>query len=145
MRYPPRLSHLATRSVVVAKLAPTYGEANSVEDEEALARLDKALQGTLLEELIAAAWTALLGANEDLDEERLVQKVASSLKKRPHRPGKVVPVTMGWSAFMVLADMRAGIASEAAQRILESDEGKKRAAAGLAEVGRFLAAEFSRK
>lgn len=145
MRYPPRLSHLATRSVVVAKLAPTYAEAHSIEDEEGVSRLDRALQSPLLDDLLAAAWAALLGTTERLDEDALVQKVASGLKNRPQRPGKIAPLTPGWSAFLVLADVRAGIASDAAQRLLETEEGAKRAKAGLAEVGKFLATELVRK
>ena len=145
MRYPPRLAHLATRAVVVAKLAPTYAEAHSLEDEEAVVRLDRALQSPLLDELLATTWTALLGATQKLDEEGLVQKVASSLKNRPQRPGKIAPLTAGWSAFLVLADVYAGTASDAAQRLLATPEGKQRAEAGLAEVGRHLASELSRK
>ena len=145
MRYPPRLPHLATRAVVVAKLAPTYAEAHSVDDDEGISRLDRALQSPLLDELLAAAWTALLGTTQKLDEDALIQKVASGLKNRPQRPGKIAPLTPGWSAFLVLADVRAGIASDAAQRLLETKEGASRAAAGLAEVGRFLATELVRK
>ena len=143
MRYPPRLSHLATRAVVVAKLAPTYGEAHSLDDEEAVVRLDRALTSALLDELLGACWTAML--SQKLDEEALLKKVATSLKNRPQRPGKLATLTPGWSAFLVMADVHAGTASDAAQRLLETDEGKKRAAAGLAEVGAFLASEFSRK
>jgi hypothetical protein len=143
MRYPPRLSHLATRAVVVAKLAPTYAEANSLEDEEAVSRLDRALQSPLLEDLLNACWTELQAGGQD--EEALLKRVASSLKNRPQRPGKIAPVTAGWSAFLVLADVHAGTASDAAQRLLETEEGKKRANAGVAEVGKHLAAELSRK
>ena len=35
MRYPARLAHLATRAVVVAKLAPTFAEAHHIDHEEA--------------------------------------------------------------------------------------------------------------
>ena len=53
MRYPPRLAHLATRAVVVAKLAPTYAAAHSIDDEEARVRLEASLSGSLLEDLLA--------------------------------------------------------------------------------------------
>lgn len=145
MRYPPRLAHLATRSVVVAKLAPTYSEAHSIDDEEGVSRLDRALNSPLLDDLLAGAWAELLGGTKRLDEEGLLEKIAGALKNRPQRPGKIAPLTAGWSAFLVLADVRAGIASDAAQRLLETDEGKKRAVAGLSEVGRFLASELVRK
>ncbi len=145
MRFPPRLSHLATKAVVVAKLGPTYAEAHSLDDEEAFIRLDRALTGPLLDDLLAAAWTALLGDTRKLTEEGLLEKVARTLKDRPQRPGKIATLTAGWSAFLVLADVQAGTASDAAQRLLETDEGKKRASAGLLEVGKFLSTELCRK
>jgi hypothetical protein len=144
MRYPPRLAHLATRAVVVAKLVPTYASAHSVDDEEARERLDASLSGSLLEELLAATWMALLGGSKRLNEDGLLEKVAKSLKERPLRPGRKVEPTAGWSAFLVLADLSAGTASEAARRLMETDAGKTRAQAGLAEVGAFLGRELTR-
>jgi hypothetical protein len=144
MRYPPRLAHLATRAVVVAKLIPTYAQAHSVDDEEARARLDASLTGPLLDELLAASWAALLGESKRLNDDGLLEKVAKSLKDRPLRPGRTVETTAGWSAFLVLADLAAGTASEAARRLMETDAGKTRAQAGLAEVGAFLARELTR-
>jgi len=144
MRYPPRLAHLATRAVVVAKLVPTYAAAHSLDDEEARTRLDAALSSTLLEELLAAIWASLLGGTKRLDEEGLLEKVAKSLQDRPLRPGRTVQTTTGWSAFLVLADLSAGTASEAARRLMETDAGQSRARAGLSEVGSFLAKELTR-
>lgn len=145
MRYPPRLGHLATRAVVVAKLAPTYAASHEIDDEEAVSRLDRSLQSGLLDDLLAASWEALLGTTSRLDEQGLLEKIAGALKNRPQRPGKVIETTPGWSAFLVRADVEAGIASDAARRLLESDEGQRRAKAGLLEVGNFLAGELIRK
>ncbi|MBX7114314.1 MAG: hypothetical protein K1X64_08260 [Myxococcaceae bacterium] len=145
MRFPPRLGHLATRSVMVAKLAPTYAASHEIDDEEAVTRLERAVHGALLEDLLAASWDALLGTTSRLDEEGLVEKVAQALKNRPQRPGRVAQTTAGWSAFLVRVDLDLGIASDAARRLLETDEGRKRSAAGLAEVGKFLAGELTRK
>jgi hypothetical protein len=144
MRYPPRLAHLATRAVVVAKLIPTYAAAHSVDDEEARNRLDASLTGPLLEDLLSATWAALLGDSKRLNEDGLLEKVAKSLKDRPLRAGRTVETTAGWSAFLVLADLAAGTASEAARRLMETDAGKTRGQAGLAEVGNFLAKELTR-
>ena len=69
MRYPARLAHLATRAVVVAKLAPTFAEAHHLEHDEATARLNSAFSGPLLEDLLAATWQALLGGTKKLDDE----------------------------------------------------------------------------
>lgn len=144
MRYPPRLAHLATRAVVVAKLLPTYASAHSIDDEEARVRLEAALSGTLLEELLANTWTALQGGTKRLTEDGLLEKVAKSLQDRPLRPGRAVEPTTGWSAFLVLADLSAGTASESARRLMETDAGQGRARAGLSEVGAFLARELTR-
>ena len=144
MRYPPRLAHLATRAVVVAKLVPTYAAAHGLDDEEARTRLDASLSGSLLEDLLAATWMALLGGTKRLEEEGLLEKVAKSLKDRPLRPGRTVETTASWSAFLVLADLSAGTASEAARRLMETDAGQTRARAGLMEVGAFLARELTR-
>jgi hypothetical protein len=144
MRYPPRLAHLATRAVVVAKFIPTYAQAHSVDDEEARTRLDASLSGSLLDDLLAATWASLLGESKRLNDDGLLEKVAKSLKDRPLRPGRTVETTPGWSAFLVLADLAAGTASEAARRLMETDAGRTRAQAGLSEVGAFLARELTR-
>ncbi len=144
MGYPPRLGHLATRPVVVAKLTPTYARAHHLDEEEAARRLSTALQGRLWPSLLEETWTAMRGKSKRLDDEGLVEKVATTLRDRPMRPGRVVEPTPAWSAFLVLADLEAGIASEAARRVMESPEGRRRAQEGLAEVGRFLAAELTR-
>ena len=145
MRYPPRLAHLATRAVVAAKLAPIFGEAHQLDDEEAVARANESLKGRLLDDLLDACWTALQSGAKRVDDEALLDKVASSLKNRPLRPGKVKPVTPAWNALMILADLEAGTASEVARKMLETPEGKKMAAMGLLEGGRHLAEELTRK
>jgi hypothetical protein len=144
MRYPPRLGHLATRAVVVAKLVPTYAAAHAIDDDEARTRLDAALSGALLGELLASAWESLQGGTKRLTEDGLLEKVAKSLQDRPLRPGRKVEASAGWSAFLVLADLAAGTASEAARRVMETEAGQVRARAGLAEVGGFLARELTR-
>lgn len=144
MSYPPRLSHLATRAVVVAKLVPTYAQAHSIDEEEAAQRLSAALAGRMLPELLEATWTAMRGTAKRLTDDGLLEKVATTLGERPLRPGRVAPVSPAWSAFLVLTDLAAGTASDAARRVMESDEGRRRGAEGLAEAGRFLAAELTR-
>ncbi|MGA9525402.1 MAG: hypothetical protein WBV82_28340 [Myxococcaceae bacterium] len=145
MRYPPRLGHLATRKVVVAKLWPTYAESHRVDEQEAIIRLERAVSGQLWDDLLETTWQALVGSTKRLDEEGLLEKVAGALKDRPLRPGRVAKVDPDLSAFLVLADLEAGTAGDAARRVMESEEGRRRGAAGLAAAGRFLAAELTRK
>ncbi|MFZ5469357.1 MAG: hypothetical protein ACOZIN_07955 [Myxococcota bacterium] len=144
MNYPPRLGHLATRAVIGAKLLPTYAKAHGIDDDEAAQRLSAALAGQLYERLLAAAWEAMLAKKKRLDDAGLLEKVAESLRERPMRPGRTAELNPSWSAFLVVADLETGTASEAARRVMESVEGQQKAAAGLAEVGRFLAAELTR-
>jgi mannose/fructose-specific phosphotransferase system component IIA len=144
MRYPARLAHLATRAVVVAKLAPTFAEAHQVDHEEATQRLHTGLSGPLLEDLLAATWTALLAGTKKLDEEGVLEKVAKSLKDRPLRPGRPAKLTPDLSAFLILVDLAAGTASDAAGRVMETDAGKARARAGLVAAGQHLARELTR-
>lgn len=144
MNHPPRLAHLATRAVIAARLAPTYAKAHNVDDDEAREQLERALRGSLWERLLDSAWEAMLGGTKRLSDEALVEKVAGTLKERPLRPGRPAAMNPAWSAFLVLADLEAGTASDAARRVLESAEGQKKAAEGLVEVGRFLAQELTR-
>lgn len=144
MRYPPRLGHLATRAVVVARFMPTYAQTHQVDEEEAAQRLDQALTGRLLEDLLAATWTALLGSTKRLNEEGLLEKVAKTLQDRPLRPGRVVEVTPALGAFFIQIDIAVGTASDAAARVMEGAEGRKRMELGVAEAGAFLARELSR-
>lgn len=144
MSFPPRLAHLATRAVVVAKLTPTYSRAHQLDEEEARGRLEAALRGALLTRLLEATWSAMLGKSRRLDEEGLLEKVATTLKDRPLRPGRVAALGPAWSAFLVLLDLEAGTAGDAVRRVLEGEQGRKMAAEGLLEAGRFLAAELTR-
>jgi len=144
MNHPPRLAHLATRAVMAAKLGPTYAKAHNVDDDEAREQLERALRGSLWERLLDVTWEAMVGGTKRLSDEALVEKVAGTLQDRPLKAGRPAALNAAWSAFLVLADLEAGTASDAARRVLESAEGQRKAAEGLAEVGRFLAKELTR-
>jgi hypothetical protein len=130
--------------VVVAKLWPTFAAAHEMDEEEAEARLTTALQGQLLEELLAHAWEAMRQKTPRADESALLEKVAQTLSDRPLRAGRTAKLNSAWSAFLLLADLQAGTASEAARRALETEQGRKSALEGLAEAGRHLTAELTR-
>jgi hypothetical protein len=144
MSHPARFAHLATRAVVVAKLMPTYALAHEIDEEEAAQRLDAALAGALLPSLLSSAWSSIKGSTKRLDEAGLLEKVAGTLRDRPLRPGRTATLNPAWSAFLVLADLHAGTASDAARKVLETEQGQKLVDAGLAEVGRYLGAELTR-
>jgi hypothetical protein len=144
MRFPPRLSHLATRAVVVAKLLPTYAAAHQIDDDEARLRLEAALRGSLLDDLLAAAWESMGASTKRLSEDGLLQKVAKTLHDRPLRPGRVAELNPAWSAFLILADLAAGTATDSAARVMESERGREMAKAGVNEAGAHLAKELTR-
>jgi hypothetical protein len=144
MTYPPRLSHLATRPVLIAKLRPAFAEAHGLADEDADQRLESALTGSLHTDLLSATWSGMKALKPRLSESELLDRVAQTLGERPLRPGRNPKATPAWSAFFVLADIQAGVASDSARRVMESDQGRKIVVEGLSEAGRFLAAELLR-
>ena len=144
MRYPPRLGHLATRPVVVNRLVPTYAKAHEIDEQEASQRLTRALSGSLWEDLLAATWEAMKSRVKRLDEEKLLEKVATTLGERPLRYGKAVETNPTWSAFMMLINLEIGTAGDAARKVMETEQGRKMVSAGLAEAGGFLATELTR-
>ncbi|HEX4620381.1 MAG TPA: hypothetical protein VH208_02340, partial [Myxococcaceae bacterium] len=105
VNYPPRLAHLATKQVVIAKLSTTYAHAHDIDEAEAVERLGTALTPRLLDQLLAETWTVLRSDAKRLEDAALVEKVAKALEKRPLRPGRRVEVTAGWSAFLLVADL----------------------------------------
>ncbi len=144
MRYPPRLGHLATRPVVVNRLVPTYARAHQLDEQEATLRLERALVGHVWEDLLAATWEAMKGRVKRLDEAKLLEKVATTLQERPLRYGRAMEITPAWSAFMMLLDLEIGTAGDAARRVMETEQGRRMMATGLAEAGAFLARELTK-
>jgi hypothetical protein len=130
--------------VVVNRLVPTYAQAHQIDEQEAGLRLTRALAGRIWEDLLAAAWEAMKGRVKRLDEEKLLEKVATTLQERPLRYGKAVETNPAWSAFMMLLDLEIGTAGDAARRVMETEQGRKMMAAGLAEAGSFLATELTK-
>ncbi len=144
MNYPPRLGHLATRQVVVAKWVTTFASQHHIDDEEARERLDKAFAGKLYEDMLALTWEALLDGWKK-DEAGLLEKVARSLRDRPLKQAKPHMESAELSAFLIVLDIHAGTASDAARRLMERPEGAAMAQKGLKFAGRVLALELSKK
>lgn len=141
---PPRLGHLATRPIMVARLRPTFAKHHEIDEEEAEVRLQRALKGRLWELLLTTTWEALNDKKRKPPADAILERVAESLKERAYRPGRQAKVTPAFSAFLVLVDLEAGTASDAARKVLESSAGEVMKQLGLAEAGRFLAEEFVR-
>lgn len=144
MSYPPRLGHLVTRAVVAAKFRPLFATSHEIDENEAQERLERALAGRLWELLLDTAWFALTDKKREVDEAAMLEKIAKTLKSRPLRPGRDATLNPSFSAFLVMIDLEAGMASDAARKVLESPQGEAMKKAGLTEAGRFLAAELTR-
>ncbi|MBK7860226.1 MAG: hypothetical protein IPJ65_16750 [Archangiaceae bacterium] len=142
MSYPPRLGHLMTRAVIAARLRPTYAESHEIDEEEAQSRLERALTGQLWELLLHATWDALNDKKRKVDENAVLEKIAGTLKDRPLRPGRKAMLNPAFSAFLVVIDLEAGTASDAARKVLESPQGEAMKREGIAHAGRFLANEL---
>ena len=142
MSYPPRLGHLVTRAVMAARLRPTFAGSHEIDEEEAQERLERALSGRLWELLLETTWDALNDKKRKSDPDAVLERVAGTLKDRPLKPGRIAKQNPAFSAFLVLIDLEAGTASDAARKVLESAQGEAMKQQGLAEAGRFLANEL---
>jgi hypothetical protein len=129
---------------MVSRLRPTFAKHHEIDDEEAEVRLQSALKGRLWELLLTTTWEALNDNKRRPPPDAILERVAESLKERPYRPGRQANVTPAFSAFLLLVDLEAGTASDAARKLLESATGEVMKQQGLAEAGRFLAEEFVR-
>jgi len=142
MSYPPRLGHLVTRGVMAARFRPTYAQSHEIDEDEAQDRLERAFGGRLWELLLETTWDALNDKKRAVDPEKVLERIAGTLKDRPLRPGKQATLNPAFSAFLVLIDLEAGTASDAIRKVLESPQGEAMKQQGLAAAGKFLAAEL---
>jgi hypothetical protein len=133
-----------TREIPIPAGTPRYAQAHQIDEQEASQRLTRALSGALWEDLLAATWEAMKGRVKRLDELQLLEKVATTLEERPLRYGRALETNPAWSAFMMVLDLEIGTAGDAARRVMESEQGRKMIAAGLAEAGQFLATELTK-
>lgn len=142
MSYPPRLGHLLTRAVMAARFRPTFASSHEIDEDEAQDRLVRALAGNLWEVLLDSTWFALTDKKRAVDPDDALDRIAKTLKDRPLRPGRVAMLGAEFSAFLVVVDLEAGTASDAARKVLESPQGEAMKKLGIAHAGRFLANEL---
>ena len=142
MSYPPRLGHLITRAVMAARFRPTFAASHEIDEDEAQDRLERALRGGLWELLLESTWFALTDKKRQVDTDDVLNRIAKTLKDRPLRPGRVATLNPEFSAFLVVIDLEAGTASDAARKVLDSPQGEQMKKLGLAHAGRFLANEL---
>jgi hypothetical protein len=142
MSYPPRLGHLVTRAVMAARFRPTFASSHEIDEDEAQERLERALAGRLWELLLESTWEALNDKKRKVDPDEVLERIAKTLKDRPLKPGRVATLNPAFSAFLVVIDLEAGTAGDAARKVLESAQGEVMKQQGIAHAGRFLANEL---
>jgi hypothetical protein len=140
-----RLPHVLTRADLVFALAPTYCAALSVEDDEAEARLDRALRAPgLLQELHAAIAEALLAQKGPrATEDALVDKLSAGVQARRARV-KPAPEDPAISAVLVRINLELGLAPDTMRATLAGDRGKAILDAGFRKLATHLVKELLR-
>ena len=138
-----RLPHVLTRKDLARVLAPTYAKAASVDAEEALDRMERAVGNTvILDDLykgLSAAMAERKGPRTTEDE--LVDKLSEGVQKRRSRV-KAAELTPGISAAMVLINLELGYAPEMMRNALQTEKGRALLDQGLRELGAHLVGEL---
>ena len=141
--YPKRLAHVITRTDWTYLLAPTYAAAQSVDEDIALERLQRAVQSEqILNELyagLAAGMAKLRGARTTEDEQ--IDKLSVGIEKRRSKV-KAMAQTPGLSAVLVSIDVQIGHAPEMMRDALANPKGAALLKSGLAAFGAFLFKEL---
>jgi hypothetical protein len=141
--HPKRLPHVITRTDWTYLLAPTYAAAQSVDEEIALERLQRAVQNEqILNELydgLAAGMASLRGARTTEDEQ--IDKLSAGIGKRRGKV-KAMQQTPGLSAVLVSIDVQIGHAPEMMRDALANPKGAALLKSGLTAFGAFLFKEL---
>ncbi len=139
---PKRLPHIVTRSDWTALLTSTYGEAQSVDDDEAAERITRALvNGELLDELYQALAVALEEKQGGPPDDKVLDRFSKAIQKRRGRV-RAAPATTELSAMLVRIDLEIGVAPESLRPTLTSEKGTKLLAAGRAALASHLVKEL---
>lgn len=140
-----RLPHVVTVPDLAILLTPTYAASMSVEDDEAHARLTRALADSHvaadLYDALSGALEATKGARTEVDA--LIDKLSKGVQGRRSRV-KAAPSTAGLAAVLVRINVEIGLAPEQMRATLETDRGRAMLATGLRELGAHLVKELLR-
>jgi len=143
--YSRRLPHVLTRADLVRVLLDTYVDNMSVDDEEAIDRLERALgRPELLDDVyrgIAAALAAQQGPRTT--EDALLDKLAKGVEKRRGRV-KAAAQHPAIAAVLVRINLELGLAPEQMRATLATEKGRAILDDGLARLGRHVVAELLR-
>ncbi len=140
-----RLPHVLTRGDLAALVAPTYAKALSVDEEEALERMARALERPgVADDLYRGISEALRRAKGPrTSDDDLVDRLSRGVQARRGR-ARAAPPTGALSAVMVRLNLELGIAPEQMRATLESDKGRALLEEGLRTLGEHLVKELLR-
>lgn len=138
-----RLPHVLTRGDLALLLAPTYASALSVDEEEALERLRRALERPgVADDLYRGVSAALLAAKGPrTSEDALVDKLSAGVQARRSR-ARAAPATPALSAVMVRVNLEIGLAPEPMRATLAGGKGQALLEEGLRQLGDHLVKEL---
>ena len=143
MGYPKRLPHVVTRADWTYLLAPTYAAAQSVDEEVALERLQRAVRG---DQLLALLYGGLGAALEKArgprtTEDALIDKLSLGVEQRRAKV-KALRGSAAVSAALVRIDLEIGHAPEMMRDALAGTKSAALMAKGFEELGAFLIKEL---
>jgi hypothetical protein len=138
-----RLPHVLTRKDLARVVAPTYAKAASVDLDEALERMERAVASDrILDDLYAGLSAALADKKGPrTTEDELIDKLSAGVQKRRGRV-KAAEMTPALSAAMVLINLELGYAPEMMRNALQNEKGRALLDDGLRALGAHLVREL---
>jgi len=143
--FSPRLPHVLTRADLARVLLDTYVDAMSVDDDEALDRLERALgRPDVLADLYRGISKALAAAKGPRSsEDDVMDKLGKGVQRRRGRV-KAAPAHPAISAVLVRINLELGLAPEQMRGTLATEKGRAILEDGLARLGKHVVTELLR-
>jgi hypothetical protein len=136
-----RLPHVLTRKDLARVLAPTYAKAASVDEDEALERMERAVASDHIADELYSGLSAAMAERKGsrTTEDELVDKLSEGVQKRRSRV-KAAPLTPAVSAALVMVNLELGYAPEMMRNALTTEKGRALLEEGLRELGAHVLA-----
>jgi hypothetical protein len=138
-----RLPHVLTRKDLARVIAPTYAKAASVDADEALDRMERAVANDRIADELYAGLSAAMAERKGsrTTEDELVDKLSEGVQKRRSRV-KAAPLTPAISAALVMINLELGYAPEMMRNALDTEKGRALLDDGLRDLGAHLVGEL---
>jgi hypothetical protein len=138
-----RLPHVLTRKDLARVIAETYAKAASVDADEALDRMERAVANDHIADELYAGLSAAMAERKGsrTTEDELVDKLSEGVQKRRGRV-KAAPLTPAVSAALVMINLELGYAPEMMRNALTTEKGRALLEEGLRELGAHVLASL---